>query len=153
MEENIKRKDWDEIRPKNNLQWKWQWFKDFYFLKCMRTKECPHSVCKTRLCVCMCIDIFLKCILLWKVESVTASSIFFWGMKEWATAGNMWRKIILIFWFGNISGVWGYMLQIKFENNHSGLNIRNILPVPLKTSNRVWNEQKICLTVSALVHK
>ena len=51
MEENIKRKDWDEICPQNNLQWKWQWFKEFYFLKYTRTKECPHSVCKTRLCV------------------------------------------------------------------------------------------------------
>ena len=50
MEENIKRKDCDEIHPKNNLQWKWQWFKEFYFLKYTRTKECPHSVCKTRLC-------------------------------------------------------------------------------------------------------
>ena len=29
-EENIKRKDSDEIRPKNNLQWKWQWFKDVH---------------------------------------------------------------------------------------------------------------------------
>ena len=48
MEKNIKRKDWDEIRPKKNFQWKWQWFKEFYFLNYMRTKECPHSVCKTR---------------------------------------------------------------------------------------------------------
>ena len=45
MEENIKRKDWDEIRPKKKVQWKWQWFYEFYF-----TIECPHSVCKTRLC-------------------------------------------------------------------------------------------------------
>ena len=51
MEENIKRKYWDEIRPKNNLQWKWQWFKEFY----TRTKECPHSICKTRLCVSVCV--------------------------------------------------------------------------------------------------
>ena len=49
MEENIKRKDRDEIGPKNNLQRKWQWFKEFYFLKYTRTNECPHSVCKTRL--------------------------------------------------------------------------------------------------------
>ena len=44
MEENIKRKDGEEIRPKNNLQWKWQWFEEFYFLKYTRTKECPHGV-------------------------------------------------------------------------------------------------------------
>ena len=44
MEENIKRKDRDEIRPKNNLQWKWQWFKEFYFL-------CVGG------CVCVCTDI------------------------------------------------------------------------------------------------
>ena len=54
MEENIKRNDWDEIRHKNNLQWKWQWFRELYFLKYTRTKECPHSVlCKTRLGVCV----------------------------------------------------------------------------------------------------
>ena len=51
MEESI-RKDWDEIRPKNNLEWKWQWFEEFYFLNYTRTKECPHSVYKTRRCVC-----------------------------------------------------------------------------------------------------
>ena len=56
MEENIKRKDLDKIRPKNNFQWKWkwQWLKDFYFLKYTRTKEYPQSVCKTRLCVYVC---------------------------------------------------------------------------------------------------
>ena len=39
MEENIKRKDWDEIRPKNNLQWKWQWLKNFNFLSTQEQKN------------------------------------------------------------------------------------------------------------------
>ena len=33
MEENITRERLRRNPPKNNLQWKWQWFKEFYFLK------------------------------------------------------------------------------------------------------------------------
>ena len=51
----LKMEEMDDIRHKQNLQWKWQWFKEFIFLKYTRTKKFPHSVCKTRLCALCCV--------------------------------------------------------------------------------------------------
>ena len=60
MEENIKRKDWDEIRPKNNLQWKWQWFKEFYLST--REQNNVHTVYVKQYCVNTYMSMYSTCV-------------------------------------------------------------------------------------------